>query len=69
METTAANLTRIRIEATGNSDHVIKALMHSFFKSIELDPSEWEEENPGVEIQTTKTGYWGRVTMRKKHGN
>lgn len=61
----SAIIKRIRVEATGTqSDHVEKAL-RSFLDSIPMVNEEWGIEDPGVEIQTYKNGFWGRITARR----
>lgn len=56
-------LTRVRIEASDKtSDGVRDELMHAVSLVRDLYGGEWSLETE--EVQTTKDGYWGRVTMR-----
>lgn len=60
-------VTRIRIEVSGpERNEVQDMLIESARFNRECEGGEWEVEDPGVEVQGTKDGYWGRVTIRRK---
>lgn len=64
---TGAMLTRLRIEAVGDSEHVVKNMLTSLVSSLDLKSNEWKEEEPGLQIQTSSKGYWGRLTIRRNN--
>lgn len=62
-------LTRIRVEASSHpSDgkgELERFLIDTSAKVRSEQGGTWVEEEPGVDIQTTKTGYWGRLTIHR----
>lgn len=71
-------VTRVRIEGTGKSaDHLRLALTEAAAKIHEEHGGHWVVEevtrtvpgggDPNVDIQTTKEGYWGRISVRRHH--
>lgn len=62
-----SSLSRIRIEASGDTPVSVEmALRESVAAYMKF--GNWEEEEPGLEIQTTAKGFWGRLTIRRKNG-
>lgn len=62
-------ITRVRLEASSGIALDVRIELVNMLEVIQTHlGGEWEEEDPGLEIQTTKTGYWGRLTIRK-HGH
>lgn len=58
-------ITRVRIEARGDSEQsVLRALSSLWDLYADTLGGVWEPEQGGAEVQTTQTGYWGRLTMR-----
>lgn len=63
----SAKITRVRLEASGDSDSSVRdCLLNAFTVISSISSIDWEEEEPGLEVQTTKKGYWGRYTVRRK---
>lgn len=60
-------LTRIRLEASSSTRETVETELLGMAEVVrQTAGGEWVEEEPGLEIQTTKTGYWGRWTLRRK---
>ena len=69
-------ITRVRIEATGKTENEVKDDILDFMQEVRASvfhPEPWHEEEPGLEVQTTATGFWGRMTITRrkddKHGH
>lgn len=61
-----AKLTRTRYEARGASEEEVRSfLTHCVGNHTATYGFGWQEEHPGIEVQTAKEGYWGRLTLRK----
>jgi hypothetical protein len=57
----------MRIEASGDTeDDVRDALLRVMVKNDLQIVALWELEEPGVQIQTTSRGFWGRLTVRRR---
>lgn len=63
--TAEAKISRIRIEAVGTSEESVRYKLGQFLDEI-IYIDQWNEEDPGMQIVSSKSGYWGRVTVRKK---
>lgn len=59
------SLVRVRIEASSKTPEGVQDDLIGAAAAIkELVPgSMWKEDEPGMDIQSTKTGYWGRLTI------
>lgn len=65
-----AKVTRIRIEVSGKERNDVQdVLMDAARFAREREGGAWEMEDDSLEIQTTKDGYWGRVTLRRKRAS
>lgn len=61
-------ITRVRVEAIGKSETDVKDDILGFIQAVRasaLHVNPWSEEPPGLEVQTTKQGFWGRLTIRR----
>lgn len=61
---------RVRIEAVGESEQAVSSKLLAAWSAIkEHTGGEWEIEKE--ETQTTKTGWWGCLTVRRResHGH
>lgn len=69
-------VTRVRIEATGDTEDDVTngliVMMGEFsvivYNSIGPECNAFTIDERGFEIQTTKTGFWGRATMLFQYG-
>lgn len=59
-------LTRVRLEAHGDKEVDVRdQLLASAALVRDQEGGTWQEEEPGVEIQTARQGFWGRYTIRR----
>lgn len=62
-------ISRVRIEATGESDLVVRNDLAAGLSALtENFEGDWEPEEPGLQVQTTRDGFWGRLTVRRELG-
>lgn len=67
--TDVARLTRIRIEGTARDRQELQDYLLSCVEDLcSTYGRVWEQREP-VEIQTTRHGFWGRVTIMHKDVN
>lgn len=60
-------ITRIRLEASAPTDTAVRNELVAAAASIRHDAGgKWSEEEPGLEVQTTSRGFWGRYTLRRE---
>lgn len=60
-------ITRVRLEASSDLELTVRTELIGMVGIVQTNlGGQWEEEDPGLEVQTTKTGFWGRLTIRKK---
>lgn len=63
----ASGITRVRLEAKDETANGVQTQLLAAWTSFkEFAGGEWEIEKEQVE--TTKDGYWGFLTVRRKHG-
>lgn len=61
------SLTRVRVEATAvTRDGVMDELIGAAALVRETYGGEWVEEEPGLEVQTSSKGFWGRLTIKRE---
>jgi hypothetical protein len=61
------SVTRIRIEVAGTKEQEVHdALLAAAASNRDLHGGEWEIEDGEAEVQSTRDGYWGRVTIRRQ---
>lgn len=58
-------VTRVRIEARGPSEESVLRCLHSLWDAYADVLGIFEVEgDEGLQVQRTKTGFWGRLTMK-----
>lgn len=64
-------ITRIRLEAAAKTVGEVHDNIYDFIAEVRTSAlpgqTAWQQEAP-LEVQTTKDGYWGHYTIRRKHG-
>lgn len=60
-----ARLTRIRIEGSATNEMELRDYLVSVIEGLRgLYGGQWEEDSP-LEVQTTRHGFWGRMTLKR----
>lgn len=59
-------INRVRLESSSESDVTVRTELVGMVGVVQQTlGGQWEEEEPGLEVQTATNGYWGRLTIRK----
>lgn len=60
-------ITRVRLEASSENAVTVRTELIGMIGVVQSTlGGQWEEEDPGLQVQTTKSGFWGRLTIRRK---
>lgn len=66
MTTEVARLTRIRIEGSATTENELRDYLTSCVEDLcGLYGRVWEQKEP-IDVQTTRKGFWGRITLHRK---
>jgi hypothetical protein len=60
-------ITRVRVEASAKTEDTVRDELVGFIEDIRASaqgPAPWQEEQS--ETQTTKDGWWGYMTIKRK---
>ena len=60
-------ITRVRLEASSHSEGLVREeLLDCAAQVKDWYGGQWELEEPdSMQVQTTSSGFWGRLTIRK----
>lgn len=58
-------ITRARLEAVGSTENEVRNDLVALTVQLNMAPPVWEAEQD-VSVQTTKDGFWGFITVRRK---
>lgn len=61
-------INRVRLESSAKEQNTVRdELLEGAVLIKHWCGGDWEEEEPtSMQIQTTKSGFWGRLTIRRK---
>lgn len=61
-------INRVRVEASAKTENEVKDDILNFVEAVRssaFHPDPWHEEEPGLEVQSSSHGYWGRLTITR----